>query len=80
MSDVFSDAIYRRNRKIEDRFNAKISETTVNSTHDRLKKLVMSEDNIFDVAMIYDMQTAKLYSDGSHRSWNDVPYISFDKE
>ena len=79
-SDVFSDAIYRRNQKIEDRFNAKISETTVNSTHDRLKKLVMSDDNIFDVAMIYDMQTAKLYSDGLLRSWNDVPYISFDKE
>lgn len=77
--DVLNDAIYNRNRKIEERFDAKISEKTVRDTKSDIQNTVMAGEDLFDVVMMYDANTADLYANDIILSWNDMPYIQFEK-
>ena len=55
--EVLNDAIYKRNTKIEERFNAKIVETLVKDTKTELNNTVMAGDDIYDVVMLWDQDT-----------------------
>lgn len=77
--DTLNDTIYKRNRNIEDRFDAKIIETTVRDTKSDIVNIILSGEDLYDVVMMYDLHTAELYANDMILSWNDVPYISFEK-
>ena len=77
--DVLNDAIYKRNRKIEERFDAKITETAVNDTKAEIGNIVMSGDDLFDIVMLYDMNVASIFSNDIIVPWNDMPYVNFGK-
>ena len=77
--EVLNDAIYRRNRKIEERFDAKIVETTVRDTRAEIGNIVMSGDDLYDVVMLYDMNVASIFSNDIIIPWNGTPYINFGK-
>ncbi len=74
-----NDAIYRRNRKIEDRFNCKI----LVSDQDHIlpadiQKETMSGDSNYDVWFAYDVEllSAVQYL----LPWEEMPYINLDRE
>ena len=78
--EVLNDAIYKRNTKIEERFNAKIVETLVKDTKTELNNTVMAGDDIYDVVMLWDQDTANMYANDIILKWNDMPYINFGKK
>lgn len=77
--DRLSDAIYRRNRGIEERFNCTISVTGQESiqTNDLIKE-VMAGDSNYDLWFSYDIWT--LGAIESLLPWEEIPYINLDKE
>ncbi len=78
--ELINDTIFQRNQVLEERFNMKITETTVQNTDADLTATITAGEDVYDVAMMYDLNTAKYYTGGLIRSWNDMPYIRFDKE
>ena len=77
--DRLSDAIYRRNRSIEERFNCTISVTGQESiqTNDMLKEVLAGDSN-FDLWLSYDIWT--LGAIEALLPWEEIPYINLDKE
>lgn len=82
--DVCNDAVYNRNRKIEDRFNIKIKTNvtqwvTNESYPDYVKKTVLAGEDAFDIAGVYTYLSGSLITSGCYRNWYDVPYVDFSK-
>ena len=77
--DRLSDAIYRRNRGIEERFNCTISVTGQESiqTNDMVKEVLAGDSN-FDLWLSYDIWT--LGAVEALLPWEVIPYINLDKE
>ena len=76
--DNINDEIYRRNRRIEDTYNCIISETTVDNTVTNFRNIVMSGEDSFDIAMIYDENIASFYTEGLLSSWDRLEYVNLD--
>ncbi|HIX91587.1 MAG TPA: hypothetical protein H9681_01765 [Firmicutes bacterium] len=76
--DNVNDEIYRRNRRIEDKYNCVITETAVDNTLDNFRNIVMSGDDAYDIAFVYDEQVANLYSEGLISSWDRLEYVNLD--
>ena len=85
--DVCDDAVYERNRAVEERFNIKISNVLAamasNDNHgvhpDFIMKSVMAGDNDFELAALYVYTSEKPILAGCYLNWHDIPYINFDK-
>lgn len=78
-ADKVNDEIYNRNRRVEAKFNAVITEDKVPHTNDNLEQLVMSGDNAFDIVMIYDENVAGIYSSGILDTWDKLPYVDLER-
>ena len=77
--DRLSDAIYRRNRSIEERFNCTISVTDTDMIESNdIAKEVMAGDSNYDLWLSYDIWT--LGAIESLLPWEEIPYINLDKE
>ncbi|MGM9624744.1 MAG: hypothetical protein ACI3XM_03450 [Eubacteriales bacterium] len=77
--DRLSDAIYKRNRTIEERFNCKISvngQETI-QTNDMIQE-VMAGDSNYDLWFSYDIWT--LGAAEYLLPWEEIPYINLDRE
>ena len=77
--DRLNDAVYKRNRAMEERFNCKISVTG----QDRIKpadleKETMSGDSNYDVWFAYDVEV--LGAVGYLLPWEEMPYINLERE
>ena len=77
--DRLNDAVYKRNRAIEERFNCEISVTG----QDRIKpadleKETMSGDSNYDVWFAYDVEV--LGAVGYLLPWEEMPYINLERE
>ncbi|NLE13889.1 MAG: hypothetical protein GX628_09495 [Clostridiales bacterium] len=77
--DLINDAIYTRNRTIEDRFNASITETTVRAVQDTLTSVVLAGDDLYDIAMLYDETLNTHFANGELLSWNLLDYCDFEQ-
>ena len=85
--DVCDDAVYERNRAIEERFNVKIKNVLAamasNDNHgvhpDFIMKSVMAGDNDFELAALYVYTSEKPILAGCYLNWHDIPHINFDK-
>ena len=85
--DVCDDAVYERNRLIEERFNIKIRNVLAlmasgdnHGVHpDFIMKSVMAGDNDFELAALYVYTSEKPILAGCYLNWHDIPYINFDK-
>ena len=78
--DLLDDAIYHRNRKIEGRFNFKISEVLL-ETGDMsdARKSLLTSDGAYDI-MIIQCNDAFVYAqEGLIHSINELPHINMDK-
>ncbi len=78
--EKINDAIYKRNRAMEERFNCKIVVST-NGWYNTVKNygtFVMSGDNVYDIIMVQatDSMTVIDYL----ADFNNVPHVRLDKE
>ncbi|MCR5264071.1 MAG: hypothetical protein K6D94_09365 [Clostridiales bacterium] len=73
--DNVNDAIYRRNRRVEDKYNCEISETLVKNTNDDIKKIVMSGDDLYEIMFVYDELCASDYCAGLITTWDRMTYV-----
>ena len=75
-----NDAVYNRNLRIEERFNAKIETVNFASTTDvisEVQNLVASGTDAFEVATHVAYKAYTPISNGSYRNWYDVPTVDF---
>ena len=77
--DRLNDAIYKRNRAIEERFGCKL---VIDETNDLgasvIQKYAMSDDEGYDVYFMYDLLT--LGAVEYLLDWNEMPYIRLDQK
>ncbi len=82
-ADDINDAIYKRNRQIESRFDIDIETLSLGTTDSQTSQLqtyIMSNDDIIDlIAVGYYQSGASLIMNDYIMPWNDVPYINPDK-
>ena len=77
--DRLSDAIYKRNRKVEERFNCKISVSEQASIQaGDVQREALSGDPNYDLWLTYDIWTLQPLE--YLMAWEDVPYVNLDKE
>lgn len=77
--DNINDAIYRRNRKIEDKYNCLISETKVSNTGTQFRSLMMSGEDLYDIAMVYDENVSSYYCEGLINSWDVLENVDTER-
>ena len=77
--DRLNDAIYKRNRNMEERFNCEINVTgkeTINASD--IQSEIMAGDSNYDVWFMYDNWT--LGAVEYLLPWEELPYINLDRE
>ena len=81
--DVVNDAMVKRNRTIEERFDVKIESVIVTDGlydwYDKLSTYVLAGDALCDVAGHYAYQTYKAAQLGIYQDWNTIPYVDQSK-
>ena len=79
--DRLDDAIYNRNRQIEEkyRFKLEIVDENHRESSDKFREAVMSGDDIYDAAFIWVNNLNALMSDGCFMNLYDVPEMQLDK-
>ncbi len=78
--DLVNDAIYHRNRRVEERFNAVISEIYSGSVVDTFKREVTAGDTTFSVAQINDESLNGVHVAGCLETWDVLPYVDLTRE
>ena len=83
--DTLNDAIYKRNRAVEERLNITITEyeSSVGCAEDDLKKSILAGADEFDAAYIRGWNIKRFYSGGDETMYYDfaseVPNVDLDK-
>lgn len=84
--DIVNDAVYRRNARIEERFNTRIKGITypANGTDEAavaayVKKCVLSADDAFDAVITWSTHLAPLAASGLFLDWYKMPNIDLSK-
>ena len=82
--DIIEDALYARNRRIEERFNIKIvpviTEANDGNTHvNEVRKSIMAADDAFDLSATYVFTSGPLVTDGCFLNWLNMPYNDLSK-
>ena len=82
--DVINDAVYNRNKKVEERFNFKVAPIVIDSSDEAnptnvFKRSVLAGDDEYD--MIIDHMIMMGTTGLSHvfYNWYNVPHVNFDK-
>lgn len=78
--DTLNDAVYERNARVGEQYNATFSETAVADTCAQIAQLVQSGDPFASVAMLYDETVVTPYTSGYLQTWDVLPYVDFDAE
>jgi len=81
--DVCNDAVYRRNKAVEEKYNVKItalvSEMAQSDNHnihsDFIKQSVLSGDDVFDLSASYVYRAGGLISEKMFLGYGDIPNI-----
>ncbi|MCL2772241.1 MAG: hypothetical protein FWD71_02730 [Oscillospiraceae bacterium] len=71
--DIVNDALYKRERQIEDRFNCSFKTNEVNDTTDYIKRNVSAGDNTYQLYSIYDQNFGVLVP--YMLDCNTLPYL-----
>ena len=79
--DRLDDAIYNRNRQLEEKyqFELEIIDETFLDAQSKLRQAVMSGDDTYDAAFIWVDRLNSLLSDGCFTNLYDVPEVKLDK-
>ncbi len=82
--DLIDDALYARNRRIEERFNVEIVPIITSagdlSTHvNAVKQSILASDDAFDLAATYVYTSGSLVTEGYYLNWLEMPYNDMSK-
>lgn len=77
--DVINDAVFRRNKAIEEKFNIKITRVETDPPAAKAKKAITSGLDEYDVVYDAIVQTVSLASAGLGVNLKEAPYIDLEK-
>lgn len=77
--DIINDAVFNRNKKIEEKYNVAILESVVTDFPGTIRKTVRAGDDLYDVVLTHLMEVAALAQDGSITDIFQVPHLDFGK-
>lgn len=82
--EVVNDAVFARNRAVEERFNVAIKSVEVAESDESvltkfITKSVMANDNSFDLALAHTVFAGAVVLEGVLFNWLDMEYTDFDK-
>ncbi len=77
--EVYDDSLYKRNRKIEERFDIKIVETIAEDKSAPVRTLIQAGDDAFDLGVLRCDDAMFFYVDGLTYSISDIPNIDLTK-
>jgi len=75
--DIINDAVFNRNKKIEEKYNITIDETVVADFQGTVRKTVNAGDDAYDVVVPHLMEVAPLAQAGVLLDIFRVPYLDF---
>jgi len=78
-AELINDAIYKRNRRIEEQFNIIITQNAQDSPFNFARKSIMSGDKAFDIAHITIVDAVSLARQNLLYNFIDIPYIDTGK-
>lgn len=78
--DIVYDEMYDRNRRIEERFDCKISESLQENNTTALRNSVLAGDNLFKIAQINDVGLLSASTVEAITTWDKLPYVNLDAE
>ena len=83
--DILNDALYNRDRKVEDRFGVKIvtvpmvADWPSTDFNNNLRASIMAGDGAYDLIAGYAATIPDLIGEGLFMNWNDMKYNDFSK-
>lgn len=77
--EVYDDSLYKRNRKIEERFDIRIVETIAPDKSAPVRTLIQSGDDAFELGVLRCDDAMYFYTDGLTHSISDIPNIDLTK-
>ena len=77
--DLVNDAVYRRNSKIEDRYDVKITQYLSKEPQKELEKAVNAQDDLYDLTFSELHLIGALANSGYFYDLNSVDYLDFEK-
>lgn len=81
--DVVDDAVFERNRYVEELLNVKLNPITVSEdtleTADYLAKTVIASEDVYDLASVHQAYSMKYVTEGYYHNFMDDEYIDFEK-
>jgi len=80
--DLLDDAVYRRTRTVEDRFNVKISAAPVDSDNgsgETIRRTVLAGDSTYDMVIGHAVSMSNTAMSGVFYNWYDLEHVNFDK-
>ena len=80
--DIFPDAVYRRNRTIEERYNIVLNETLVadlGQVNSRARTVIAAGGEEYDLYMLNAGDALGRAQDGSLIDYKSIPYVDLDK-
>ena len=85
-AEVISDAVYKRNMAVEERFNIKFNMIAVRGAWDhkdeflkRVRNSVSAGDDDYDIIAGYSAYILELTSGGYLNNWHEMPHVGLDK-
>ena len=79
--DVFNDAVFNRNKAIEEKYNIKITlaRSDINEITNSVRKMIGAGDDNYDLIYQRQHEVMAMIMGGMFFNLNDVPYIDFEK-
>ncbi|MHC1695868.1 MAG: hypothetical protein AB9835_11510 [Eubacteriales bacterium] len=77
--DIINDAVYRRNKKIEEQFNINISQEAVQDPGKYIQKIIQSGDDAYDAFIEATSLSVELVEKEMVVDLNEVPFLDFTK-
>lgn len=82
--DIVDDAVYNRNRTVEERFNVDIithayGEGNAANVLEVSDKSILAGDDAYQLISAYTYLAATGSTNGNYMNWYEMPYINFDK-
>ena len=82
--DITNDAVFNRNKMMEDRFNVSIDTIPINNaTHAEhpafIRSSIMAGDHAFDVAATFVYSAGSMILDNIFQDWRTIPYVELDR-
>ena len=77
--DIINDAVYRRNAKIENKYNVKIAETVVTDFQGIVRRMIRAGDDLYDVVVPHLTEIGGLSQEGNFFDVFNIPHIDLEK-